>query len=117
MFYNNFWGSLGKVYVDIRFLWNSNSFALEIVDGYLKFGQSLAVVNSNIINNEVIHVKVKIVSDSITNQFVEIPNLAFSDNLKSILITVYFKGELIRFQWIDFKVNILGEPKIFNSFS
>jgi hypothetical protein len=84
MFYNNFWGSLGKVYVDIRFLWNSNSFALEVVDGYLKFGQSLAVVNSNIINNEVIHVKVKIVRDSITNQFLEIPNLAFSDNLTQI---------------------------------
>lgn len=106
------WSTIYKVYANIEMEKDFQSYNLEIIDGYLKPFEFLEFAQHKMIQNSIELFIFRISKGNRTNTFIQVPEIKFNAEARSVLVLVQKLDEICGYQWIDLAGQSLGEPKV-----
>jgi len=115
----NFWNDLYKVYARIELMKLGGKVCVEIIDGYLKDGEALQIVDPYILKKANTNILIlEVIKNSKKNTYFKTNPLNFNvQESNKWLVCIKRDNKLIGYQYIDSDNNLLGEPNFeFNDF-
>ncbi|MDZ4668142.1 MAG: hypothetical protein SGJ00_09670 [bacterium] len=106
------WNGAYKVYANLDFDRDRKNCALEVIDGYLKEGESLTFNGSSKISGKKVRIfHFEIAKTANINTYFRTNHLDFLiDEMEHILVCIYRKNQLVGYQFFDHLNNLKGEP-------
>lgn len=100
--------TLYKVYVGFEKDRTDAINAIEIIDGYLRSNESLALRNLSVIGSGTCYLEIEIIHSNKMNTFLRVEHNI--SQLESLIVKIFRKGKCVGYQFIDKNGNIAQVP-------